>query len=138
MSWTRTLKTTTHTFIFHKIALLTNQTNLGRSQQPISLSARCTIFPTNYNHGQKSWDTFAFLEAFSNSHRSNPSPHLTNKVGRVYPEFFVRFLTLHIGKGRENCKKISKTMQCFMTEPRNLLYKLQCFTRISTTEKCGI
>ena len=64
MSWTRTLKTTTHTFIFHKIALLTNQTNLGRSQQPISLSARCTIFPTNYNHGQKSWDTFAFLERF--------------------------------------------------------------------------
>ena len=45
MSWTRTLKTTTHTFIFHKKSLLTNQTNQGRSQQPIGPSARCTIFP---------------------------------------------------------------------------------------------
>ena len=25
--------------------------------------------------------------AFSNSHRSNPSPHPTSNVGRVYPEF---------------------------------------------------
>ena len=29
--------------------------------------------------------------AFSNSHRSNPSPHPTNNVGRVYPEFFPSF-----------------------------------------------
>ena len=40
-----------------------------------------------YNHGQKSWDTFAFV-AFSNAHRSNPSPHLTNNVEHVYPEIF--------------------------------------------------
>ena len=36
-----------------------------------------------YNHGQKSWDTFSSLgRAFSNSHRSSPSPHPTNNVGR--------------------------------------------------------
>ena len=37
------------------------------------------------------WDTFAFLRAFSNSHGSNPSPHPTNNVKRVYPEFFPSF-----------------------------------------------
>ena len=36
-----------------------------------------------YNHGQKSWETFSSLgRAFSNSHRSSPSPHPTNNVGR--------------------------------------------------------
>ena len=29
--------------------------------------------------------------AFSNSHRSSPSPHPTNNVGRVHSEFFPRF-----------------------------------------------
>ena len=29
--------------------------------------------------------------AFSNSQRANPSPHPTNNVGRVYPEFFSEF-----------------------------------------------
>ena len=29
---------------------------------------------------------FCISGAFSNSHRSNPSPHPTNNVGRVYPE----------------------------------------------------
>ena len=90
MSWTRTLKTTTHTFIFHKIALLTNQTNQGRSQQPISLSARCTIFHTNYNHGQKSWDTFQFLEHFQiHTGQPLPSSHKQSWTGvsRIFSEF---------------------------------------------------
>ena len=39
------------------------------------------------------------------SHRSNPSPHPTNNVGRVYREFFSEF-QLCIRWGRENCKKI--------------------------------
>ena len=38
---------------------------------------------------------------FSNSHRFNPSPHLTNNVGRVYPEFFSEFqLCIGWGGGR--------------------------------------
>ena len=50
----------------------------------------------DYNHGQKSWDTWAF----SNSHKSNPSPHPTNNVGRLYPKFF-RVSTLYrVGGGR--------------------------------------
>ena len=31
---------------------------------------------------------FCVSGVFFNSHRSNPSPHPTNNVGRVYPEFF--------------------------------------------------
>ena len=61
---------------------------------------------------------FCISGAFSNSHRSNPSPHPTNNVGRVYPDFFSEF-QLCIGWGRENCKKISKTLHCFKREPRN-------------------
>ena len=49
--------------------------------------------------------------AFSNAHRSNPSPHPTNNVGRVYPEFFPSF-NFAQGVGGENCKKISKRMHC--------------------------
>ena len=49
-----------------------------------------TILRTNYNHGQKAWDT-SISEAFSNSHRSSSSPHATNNVGHVYPEFFPSF-----------------------------------------------
>ena len=44
---------------------------------------------------------FCISGAFSNSHRSNPSPHPTNNVGRVYPEFFFRVSTLYrVGEGR--------------------------------------
>ena len=38
-----------------------------------------------YNHGQKSWDTFAFLGRFPI--HTGPTGH----VGRVYPEFFLSF-----------------------------------------------
>ena len=34
---------------------------------------------------------FRVSGAFSNSRRSNPSPHPTNGVERVYPEFFPSF-----------------------------------------------
>ena len=57
--------------------------------------------------------------AFSNIHRSNPSPHPTNNVGRVYPEFFSEFQLCIGWGGRENCKKISKTLHCFKRGPRN-------------------
>ena len=90
MSWTRTLKTTTHTFIFHKIALLTNQTNQGR---PTAYKPVCPLydFPYQLQSWTKVLGHFSISRAFSNSHRSNPSPHPTNKVGRVYPEFFPSF-----------------------------------------------
>ena len=69
----------------------------------------------SYNHRQKCW---TLSGPFSNSGRSNPSPHPTNNVGRVYPEFFPSFNFVY-GWGRENCKKISKMMHCFKREPRN-------------------
>ena len=34
---------------------------------------------------------FCISGVFSNSHRPNPSPHPTNNVGRVYPEFSLSF-----------------------------------------------
>ena len=43
---------------------------------------------------------FCVSGAFSNSHRSKPSPHPTNKVGLVYPEFFFWVSTLYrVGEG---------------------------------------
>ena len=107
MSWTRTLKTTTHTFIFHKIALLTNQTNQGRSQQPISLSARCTIFHTNYNHGQKSWDTFPFLEHFQIHTGPTPPVIPQTKLDGCIQNFF-RVSTLYRAKGGRTSRKFRK------------------------------
>ena len=38
--------------------------------------------------------------AFSNSHRSNPSPHPTNNVGRVHSEFFRDSTLYRMGGGR--------------------------------------
>ena len=34
---------------------------------------------------------FCVSGVFFNSHRSDPSPHPTNYVGRMYPEFFLSF-----------------------------------------------
>ena len=61
---------------------------------------------------------FCISGVFSNSHVSNPSPHPTNNVGRVYPEFFSSFNFLK-GGGRENCAKFSKRMHRFKREPTN-------------------
>ena len=69
-----------------------------------------------YNHGQKSWDTFALLGRFP-IHKSNPSPHPTNNVARVFIQNF--FLSTLQGGGSENCKTIPKRMHCFKREPRN-------------------
>ena len=51
---------------------------------------------------------FCIFGAFSISHRPNPSPHPTNKVGSMYPEFFPSFK-----------RKFQKRMYCFMRQPRN-------------------
>ena len=64
--------------------------------------------------------------AFSNSHIPCPSPHPTNNVGRMFPEFFFSQFELCIGRGRENNKKISKRMYSFMVAcvqtPPSLLF----------------
>ena len=43
---------------------------------------------------------FCISGVFSNSHRSSPSPHPTNNVGRVYPEFFGVSRLYRVGGGR--------------------------------------
>ena len=56
----------------------------------------------------KSLGTLCISGAFSNSHRSNPSPHSENNVGRVYPEFFSEFqpcIGLGEGELQENFEK---------------------------------
>ena len=49
------------------------------------------VWAQNYNHGQKSWDTFAFLGRFP-IHTGPTTPLIPqNNVGRVYPDFFASF-----------------------------------------------
>ena len=67
-----------------------------------------------YNHGQKS----CVSGASSNSHKSNPSPHPTNNVARVFIQNFFLSTLYRVG-GSENCKTIPKRMHCFKREPRN-------------------
>ena len=56
----------------------------------------------------RSLGTFYIFGGFSNSHRHNSSPHPTNKVGSMFPEFFSEFqLCIGWGEGelQENFKK---------------------------------
>ena len=49
------------------------------------------VWAQNYNHRQKSWDTFAFLGRFP-IHTGPTTPLIPqNNVGRVYPDFFASF-----------------------------------------------
>ena len=74
--------------------------------------------------------------AFSNSHRSNFSPHTANNVGSVYPEFFPSFNLYRVG-GRDNCKKISKRIRCFMKEHRMTEKYEYCITS-SFVHDCSV
>ena len=64
---------------------------LGRFDrvQQVNSRARPIIYTTTVM--DKSFGTLCISGAFSNSHRSNPSPHPTINVGRLYPEFFSEF-----------------------------------------------
>ena len=61
--------------------------SLGVRSRAISVKLSVQVFNSgctyNYNHVQKSWDTFAFVRLFFNSHMTNPYPHPTNNVGHV-------------------------------------------------------
>ena len=69
----------------------------------------------------KSWTKvlghFCVSGVFFNSHRSNPSPHPTNNVGRMYPEFFRDSTLYRVGGGRTT-RKFRKWCS-FKREPRN-------------------
>ena len=60
--------------------------NRSRIQYSFRAVARC--YPQSWT---KVLGHFWVSGAFSDSHRSNPSPHPTYNVGRVYPEFFPSF-----------------------------------------------
>ena len=76
------------------------------------------LYQFSYNHGQKSWDTFAFLRGFPI--HTGPTPPLTPQtmLDACIQNFF-RVSTLYRVGGGENCDKISKRMHCFKREPRN-------------------
>ena len=70
-----------------------------------------------YNHGQTSWNTFAFvvLSLYHTWPTSPPPPRTKNKVGSVYPEFF----PLYIARGEGEQQDVSERLHCFMTAPAN-------------------
>ena len=79
-----------------------------------------------YNHGQKSWDTFAFLRRFQFTQvQPLPSPHKQcwTRVSRIFSEF-----QLCIGWGKENCKEISKRMHCFKVFRYSFSDAYRCFS----------
>ena len=61
--------------------------------------------------------------AFSNSYRPNPSPHPTNNVGRVYPEF-----QLCTGWGKGELQENFERVHCFMREIKLCNEKLSLAT----------
>ena len=54
--------------------------------------------------------------ALFKSHMPNLYPHPTNKVGRLYPEFFPSF-NFFLGGGRENCKILFKGCTVLWGQP---------------------
>ena len=78
---------------------------LGRFDwvQQVNSLARPIIYTTTVM--DKSLGTLCISGAFSNSHRSNPSPHPTINAGRVYPEFFFLVSTLCRVGGGQTAKK---------------------------------
>ena len=80
----------------------------------------CTVTKQNYTHGQKSWDTFAFLARFPI--HTGPTSPLTHKQCRTRASRIFSQSKLCMGlreEGEErNAKKISKRKHCLMREPR--------------------
>ena len=76
-----------------------------------------SVNSNSYNHGQKSWDTLAFLGDFSI--HTDPTPPLTPQT--TLDACIHNFSGFNFVQGgrRDNCKKISKRMHCFMREPGN-------------------
>ena len=76
---------------------------------------------------------FCVSGEFSISHRSNPSPHPTSNVGRVYPEFFPSFNFVQGGGGitarkfRKGCtllrgnREMTEKYEYCSTVPRTLV-----------------
>ena len=91
----------------------------------------------SYNHGQKSWGTFAFIELFFFIHKK-PLPHPTNNVGRVYREFFSECqhcVGWGEGKLQENVEKDAQLMFCNGTQK---LQKIMSATSLSQGLLCRI
>jgi len=75
-------------------------------------------FKVHY-HGLKSWDASAlFVGLFSIHTFSTLSPTSQTTLGVCIHNFFSEIQHC-IGWVRENCKKVSKRMHCFMREPKN-------------------
>ena len=62
----------------------------------------------SYNHGQKSWGTFAFMELFFSSYIKNTSLTPQTYVGGVCRDFFFRVSTLCRVGGWETSRKCRK------------------------------
>ena len=95
------------------------------------------ILKVGYNHGQKAWDTFAFLGCFPV--HTGPTPPLTPQtmLDACIQNFSECQLCIGWGNGRgggwmENCKKISKRMHC-LTGKGELTEKYECCSTVPRT-----
>ena len=81
---------------------------------------RTDLIRYNYNHGQKSWDTFAFVALFSNNTCPTPPPHKQRwtRVSRLVAGFHHCIGGGRAGR-REKCQIFSKRLHCIMRAPRN-------------------
>ena len=85
----------------HQFIYIKSRASQGWLVNPVKAVSLLTIFlPPYYNHGQKSWDSFAFLGIFQFTEAQPlPSPHKQcwTRVSRI----FFRVLTLYrVGEGR--------------------------------------
>ena len=78
-----------------------------RLQQPVFRFSLTSSFNT-YNHGQKSWDTFAFLRRFPI--HTGPTPPLTRqtKLDESIQNFLFRVSSLYRVGGGRTARKFQK------------------------------
>ena len=90
-----------------------------QSDKSIRINSLATA---SYNHGQTSWDTFAFVGIVFNSHMTNPPPHYKQRCTCVSRIFFPSFNIVQ-GARRENFNKVSKRMHCMFCQGSQKLQK---------------
>ena len=86
-----------------------------QSDKSIRINSLATA---SYNHGQKSWDTFAFVGIVFNSHMTNPPPHYKQRCTCV-SRFFLVLTLCRVREERISIKFRKGCTVCFVRVARN-------------------